>query len=221
LSGAVVWDCDGVLVDSEPHSVAAWLRVLGSFGIEADPGDVEGCLGLGFRPTYDRLARLPSSRPIPGPESVWPMLMEALGESFGAFIPPFPDALAAVDALAERRILQAVASSSPRSRVDLTLERSGLSGRFTVVVAGDEVPRSKPDPDVYLEAARRLGADPARCVAIEDTGTGARAAAAAGMQVVGVCRVESQWGPLTRASAAVVGSLEPGSLLRLLGSIAG
>jgi len=218
LKRAIIWDCDGVLVDSEPHSVASWVKVLGRFGSEVTAADVEGCMGLGYPDTYARLAVFPSAGPIPGADQLWPFLLEAIGESFGPFLPPFPDALEAVEALSGSGIPQGVATSSKRSRVDLALERSRLSGWFSAIVAGDEVQRSKPSPDVYLLAAELLGAEPSSCVAVEDTSHGCRSAIDAGMPVIGVVRVEQEREPMRDMGAIVVNRVEIGLVLDLLGA---
>jgi HAD superfamily hydrolase (TIGR01509 family) len=217
MTPAVVWDCDGVLVDSEPHSVRSWLAVLGSFGSEATASDVEGCMGLGYPDTYSRLASVPSAEPIPPPADLWPLLLEAIGESFGEYLPPFPDAAAAIEAVARAGIRQGVASTSKRSRVDLALARSRLADWFDVVVAGDQVERTKPHPDVYLRAAELLGVDPAACAAVEDTAHGCRSAIAAGMPVLGVVRVPSQRGDMEDTGAVVVDRVEAADVLGLLG----
>lgn len=215
---AVVWDCDGVLVDSEPHSAASWVAVLGRYGSAVTPADVKACMGFGYPDTHAALAALPSTEPIPGPEDLWPLLLEEIGLSFGPFLPPFPDALEAVEAVASLGIPQGVASTSKRARVDLALSRSRLGGWFGAVVAGDQVARAKPFPDVYLAAAADLGAAPEDCVAVEDTAHGCRAAVAAGMPVVGVVRVEEQRRRMAEAGAAVVTDrVEVADLLRLLG----
>lgn len=101
-------------------------------------------------------------------------------------VDPRPGAVALVDALTAAGIPVAVASNSPRAFLDLVLQTSGMASRFAITVAGDEVPRPKPAPDIYLEACRRLGADPARAIGIEDSPTGAQAAKAAGLTVIGV-----------------------------------
>lgn len=217
MTRAVVWDCDGVLVDSEPHSVRSWVTVLGRFGSDVTGEDVEGCMGLGYPDTYARLAAISAAEPIPPPDDLWPLLLEAIGESFGAYLPPFPDARAAIEAVAEEGIRQGVASTSKRDRVDLALARSRLTGWFEAVVAGDQVQRTKPHPDVYLRAAELLGVDPGDCAAVEDTAHGCRAAIAAGMPVLGVVRVPEQREPMVATGAVVVDRVEPGAVLALLG----
>jgi HAD superfamily hydrolase (TIGR01509 family) len=213
---AVVWDCDGVLVDSEPHSVAAWIDVLGGYGSEATPADVAACTGLGFAPTYAHLAAIPCRQRLPGPASLWPELLEALERSFGPRLEPLPDAAACLRVLADAGVIQGVATTSPRSRLDLTLRVAGLADVFAATAAGDEVARGKPSPDVYLLAASRLGVDPNSCVAVEDTGHGVRAAVAAGMRVIGVVREPAALTALEEGGADVVDRLDPERLLQLL-----
>jgi HAD superfamily hydrolase (TIGR01509 family) len=98
-------------------------------------------------------------------------------------LPLLDGAVDAVVRLGERWPL-GLATSSNREIIDLFLELSGLDGRFAVTLSSEEVERGKPAPDVYLEAARRLGAEPTRCAAIEDSENGIRAAKAAGMRVI-------------------------------------
>ena len=112
------------------------------------------------------------------------------GELFAlidAQLQPFEDALIAVRELRERGIPIAVASSSVRERLDRTLAKAGLS--FEITIAGDEVERGKPAPDMFLLAQERLGVE--RCVVIEDSGTGVAAGIAAGMPTLGVRRTPS------------------------------
>lgn len=101
-------------------------------------------------------------------------------------VEPRPGAVALVEALTAAGIPIAVASNSPRAFLDLVLKTSGMAERFAITVAGDEVPRPKPAPDIYVEACRRLHADPAKSIGLEDSPTGAQAAKAAGLTVIGV-----------------------------------
>jgi HAD superfamily hydrolase (TIGR01509 family) len=101
-------------------------------------------------------------------------------------IEPRPGALELIDALTEAGIPIAVASNSQRAFLDMVLTTAGVRDRFPITVAGDEVPRPKPWPDIYLEACRRLDADPAESFGLEDSPTGATAAEAAGLRVIGI-----------------------------------
>ena len=123
-------------------------------------------------------------------------------------LPLIPGAVDAVRRIAGGWRL-GLASSSNREIIDLVLEHAGLTDAFAVTVSSEEVARGKPAPDVYLEAARRLGADPARCVAIEDSSNGLRSAAGAGTAVVAIPNREFPPDPDALALAGVVlGSIE-------------
>lgn len=213
---AVVFDCDGVLVDSEPHSAVAWVTALGRYGHRATPADVAACTGLGYAATYAHLAAVDPEVGLPSPQDLAPEVQAALAASFERGLRVFPDAAACVTALAFEGVPLAVASSSRRDRLDLTLRHSGLARYFAVTVAGDEVARGKPAPDVYLEAARRLGVAPRQCLAVEDTGHGAESAAAAGMRVMGVARTPAEVGRLLAAGAGLVDLLDPAVLRQVL-----
>jgi beta-phosphoglucomutase-like phosphatase (HAD superfamily) len=213
---AVVFDCDGVLVDSEPHSAAAWVAVLGSRGHRVTAADVADCTGLGYIATYEYLAAVDPAVVLPPAEALWPEVQAALAASFDRGLKVFADAAACVTELAFAGVPLAVASISRRERLDLTLEQSGLARYFTAAVSGDEVEHGKPAPDVYLLAAERLGVRPEECLAVEDTGHGATSAVAAGMRVVGIARNPAEAGRLLGAGAALVDRLDPGVLRTLL-----
>jgi HAD superfamily hydrolase (TIGR01509 family) len=104
-------------------------------------------------------------------------------ERYGEGLPLIDGAVEAVERLAARWPL-GLASSSNRELIERALEVSGLAGCFRATVSSEEVARGKPAPDVYLEAARRLGVEPTRCAAIEDSANGIRSAHAAEMRVV-------------------------------------
>ena len=113
-------------------------------------------------------------------EVVW--RMEA---GYRESLPLIPGAVETVERLAARWPL-GLASSSNRVLIDLALEASGLARHFRATASSEEVPRGKPAPDVYLEAARRLGVSPERCAGIEDSENGIRSAKAAGMRVLAI-----------------------------------
>jgi HAD superfamily hydrolase (TIGR01509 family) len=119
------------------------------------------------------------------PEEINREVVRRMDASYARELPLLPGAQAAVRALAERWAL-GLASSSNREIIDRALELAGLEGAFRVTISSEEVERGKPAPDVYLEAARRLGVAPGACVAVEDSSNGLRAAAAAGMTVIAV-----------------------------------
>jgi HAD superfamily hydrolase (TIGR01509 family) len=177
---AVVLDMDGVMIDTEPMYQHAWQRACADLGFTLDD---EGYAALVGRPTAeceeDLVTRFGPRFPMSLFRTHWPALWHALAADRG--IPCKPGLEALLSLLEERQVPRAVATSSDAEFTAFSLQQAGLAGRVPVVVTGDQVPRGKPAPDIYLEAARRLGQPPAACVAVEDSDAGVRSASAAGM----------------------------------------
>jgi HAD superfamily hydrolase (TIGR01509 family) len=183
---AVIFDCDGTLVDSEPLARIAWERSLAAYGYAIDDAEYAGLIGLPYPKVHGFFAeRIPG---LAGLDPFWDAYSGALFELIDTALVPFDDALETLRELRARDVVVAVASSSPRARLNHTLARAGLADAFAVTVAGDEVARGKPAPDMFLAAAERLGIAPARCAVIEDSAPGVAAGLAAGMRTVGVAR---------------------------------
>jgi HAD superfamily hydrolase (TIGR01509 family) len=184
---AVVFDMDGVLVDSEP----VWERVRRAFtaahgGRWADDAQ-DKMMGMS---TAEWSAYMSSDFGIPlPPDKVAEQVIATMKEEYRAHLPLLPGAVDAVFALAARWPL-AVASSAPKVLIEAVLDASGMRPAFAAAVSSEEVPRGKPAPDVYLEAAARLGRPAASCAAIEDSTNGLRSAAAARCTVIAVPRPE-------------------------------
>jgi HAD superfamily hydrolase (TIGR01509 family) len=206
----VVFDCDGTLVDSEPLAGEAWRRALAPYGYAVTDEDLAACVGIPYARTHAYLAERAA---IPVAPTLWPELSRELFALIDARLEPFPDAVATVEKLRERGVRVAVASSSPRERLDRTLARARLA--FGVSIAGDEVEHGKPAPDMFLLAAERLGVEPARCVVVEDSPPGVAAGRAANMPTLGVCRVPGTEGTLAVADA-VVDTVTADAILALL-----
>jgi HAD superfamily hydrolase (TIGR01509 family) len=181
---AVIFDCDGLLVDSETAWTRAERVLYARRGVEFTEDHKRELVG-----TAGPIARAIFERHIGGTvdgEALENELRLLVVEEIGRSAPAMPGALALVDALATAGVPLGVASNSPRNLVDLSLRVSGLEGRFGAIVVAEDVPKSKPAPDVYLAAARALGAEPSASVALEDSPTGVAAAHAAAMFVIGV-----------------------------------
>ena len=184
---AVVFDVDGVLIDSEP----VWERVRRTFVAERGgrwPDDAQDRL-MGMS-TAEWSAYLSEDFGLRlSPSQVAEGVTAAMAAEYQAHLPLLPGAVEAVRALSARWPL-AVASSAPKSLIEAVLDASGLRQAFAAAVSSEEVPRGKPAPDVYLEAAKRLGIPPVSCAAIEDSSNGLRSASAAGLTVIAVPRPE-------------------------------
>ena len=183
---AVIFDCDGTLVDSEPLSRTAWERALEPYGYVITDADAEASVGLPYPRVHAFFAERAA---LPGADEFWTELSAELYELIDADLEPFDDAVNAARELRARGVPVAVASSSFRDRLHRTLSRAGLLDAFDAVVAGDEVEHGKPAPDMFLLAAERLGVEPAACVVVEDSPPGVQAGLAAGMITLAVCRV--------------------------------
>jgi HAD superfamily hydrolase (TIGR01509 family) len=198
---AVIFDCDGTLVDSEPLARRAWERGLAPYGYTIADADYESLIGLPFARTHAFFAeRIPG---LPPADAFWGQYAGTLFALIDGELEPFPDALDTVRALARRGVRLAVASSSPRARLDRTLAKAGLQDAFEVSVAGDEIEHGKPAPDMFLAAAARLDVAPAACVVIEDSPPGVLAGLAAGMHTVGVARAPDAAAGLREADRVV------------------
>ena len=181
---AVVFDCDGVLLDSETAWTRAETRLFARYGRTYGPEEKRLLIGGSLEETAGALEEI-LGRPG-GSDDLRHELLELAAEEFGGPVEPMPGALQLVAELGDLGRPMAVASNSERRLLDLALTGSGLSDTFGVVIAGDEVANPKPAPDLYLEACRRLGASPRQAVAVEDSPRGAAAARAAGMFVIGI-----------------------------------
>jgi HAD superfamily hydrolase (TIGR01509 family) len=180
---AVIFDLDGVLMDSEQlwnGAKEALVREAGGRWRDEAPTVMMGMS------SPEWAAYLHDELGVPmDVDAINRDVVRRMEEGYRRELPLLPGATDAVRALAARWPL-GLASSSNRELIDLVLELSGLAPFFRVTVSSEEVPRGKPAPDVYLEAARGLGVPPQRCAAVEDSRNGIRSAKAAGMKVIAI-----------------------------------
>jgi beta-phosphoglucomutase len=177
---AVILDMDGLMVDTEPLYQEAWQQAASELGYHLDDALYARFVG---RPTDDceriLVEEFGASFPLQAFQNRWPGLWLEQVERRGVQTKPGLRELLAF--VADQHLPAAVATSSTAAYAEVTLRHAGLADRFAVVVSGDQVVRGKPAPDIYLEAARRLGVSATNCVALEDSEAGIRAVAQAGM----------------------------------------
>ena len=182
-ASAVLFDMDGLLIDSEPvwYNVESEVvtRLGGVWSHEHQAACIGGTLDASCRYIIGVTG---SSVSV---DELTTMLLEGMVEHFRAGLPLHAGALELVDAVRARGVPTALVSSSYRVLVDAALDFIGAD-RFDVSVAGDEISRGKPHPEPYLTACQKLLVDPAKCVALEDAASGVQSAEAAGCIVVAV-----------------------------------
>ena len=180
---AVIFDLDGVLLDSEQvwdEAREQLAKERGGRWHENAQRDMMGMSSVEWSRYMHDVIGLPEP-----PEEISREVVERMAKLYREHLPVVPGAREAVERLAARWPL-GLASSSNRELIDLALELLGVKHLFKATVSSEEVTRGKPAPDVYLEAARRLGVDPTHAAAIEDSENGIRAAKAAGMRVIAI-----------------------------------
>jgi HAD superfamily hydrolase (TIGR01509 family) len=181
---ATVFDMDGVLLDSEPLHHVVLNEVLAHEGKTLSFEEYRPYIGTTLEYTWSDLIR---RYHLAGPVEDYILRYdEGILESYRRHSVLAPGVRRLLDLLIQRGIRRAVASSSRTSWVEASLETLGIRQDFELLVTGDMVTHSKPDPEIYLLAAERLGVDPRRCLAVEDSPKGVASACAAGMTVVGV-----------------------------------
>src|SRR5208282_3834311 len=184
---AVLWDMDGTLIDSEEFHWISWRdtmakegfpimqeQFLASFG-QRDDSIIPRWLGAASTP--ELVAQITNTK-----EELYRQLIREHG------ISPLPGVASCIHWLHEQGWLQAIASAAPRLNIDVVLEALAAAHCFQAIVSADDVHRGKPDPEVYLLAASRVGAQPDRCIVVEDATAGIEGAHRAGMRSIGVAR---------------------------------
>lgn len=180
----VIFDCDGVLVDSERISHTVLQSLLAERGAMLTLEEtIERFMGHSMIRTLELVEELTSAPP----DEFLPVFRAATYQAFALGLSPVAGV---ADLLARMRIPYCVASNGPREKMTLTLGKTGLLHCFAdKMFSADDVEKPKPAPDLFLHAARRMGASPEECVVVEDSPTGIRAARAAGMSALGFAAV--------------------------------
>lgn len=193
MTGAVLWDMDGTLVDSEEYHWLSWRDTMQSEGVTITHDQFLKTFGqrndsilpqwLNSAATPESIVRIGDSK-----EELYRKLVHE------GRIEPLPGVLEWIERLREQGWRQAVASSAPRKNIEVVLDAMGLAGFFDALVSAEDVTAGKPDPQVFQKGAERLGMAPARCIVVEDAVPGVEAARRAGMRCIGVSRTAALTG---------------------------
>ncbi len=211
-----LFDWDGVVVDSSRQHEESWNRLSAAEGLPLYDGHFKE--GFGKKNTFiipnllkwtqdpKEIARLSERKEV--------FYREIVAESGLA---PLPGVRAFLDELDRLRLPRCVASSTTRENIEAVMARIGLSGRFRAIVAAEDVGRGKPDPEVFLKAADRIGVDPSRCIVFEDSYSGIEAGLAGGMKVVALATTNAAADLAETGASLVVASFQELSLAQLRG----
>lgn len=203
---AVVCDMDGLVLDTEPLYKLAWQQALAELGHSLDDAAYLRFVGRTTADCESDLASLLDEQfPLHVFRRRWPVLWRAFAHEFGiarkAGLPEF------LSFVRDQGLPIALATSSDCTYTEFSLGKAGLEGAFDVVVTGDQVRQPKPAPDIYLEAALRLGVEPRNCIALEDSEAGILAASRAGMVSLLVPDLKQPSETAMRAAYRVLDSL--------------
>jgi HAD superfamily hydrolase (TIGR01509 family) len=206
----VIWDLDGVLADTTEAHFQAWKEAMSAHEIPFDRSAFDRVFGMNNAGTLTVLfGRPPTRQEVRGIADCKERIFR---QHAGQLVRPMAGALDLLDELAQTGWLQAVASSAPQENIDLIVDAFGIRRYFAAILSGAGLPAGKPDPALFLAAARALQLPPKRCVVIEDAPVGVEAACRAGMPCIAVAttRPREALGPgrvfdtLTAVTEAIV-----------------
>jgi HAD superfamily hydrolase (TIGR01509 family) len=201
MIAAIVFDLDGVLIDSEPVWEEVRRGLVAERGGRWTPDAQRMIMGMSTREWASYLSKdLGVGLP---PDEVAALVIDRMAARYRERIPLMPGAVGAVRLLAGRWPL-GLASSSPPVLIETVLDAAALRSYFQVTMSTEQVPHGKPAPDIYLAVAARLGVPPAGCAAVEDSSNGLRSAAAAGLRVIAVPHPRYPPDPDALAAASLV-----------------
>jgi HAD superfamily hydrolase (TIGR01509 family) len=208
MINAVIWDMDGVIVNSEPIQNRAFCWLLEREG-KVPRLFPNGLLQeVGVRES-DNISRLIREYGLSGEVQ---SLMKFRGDYYrkllGTELKPMPGVRELMELIRVKGLLMAIASSSVRENIEIVLKALNLQELITLIVSGEEVKHGKPDPEIYLTAAKKLGVNTQQCLVLEDASTGVRAGKAAGMKVIAVPNEFTRDGDFDEADEVISSLLE-------------
>jgi HAD superfamily hydrolase (TIGR01509 family) len=201
----VIFDLDGLMVDSEPLAMLAWQQFLVDYGFEMTEEQYKHTIGMSDEETSHYILDLTGISYDPQALAREHRRLTAM--NIDEALEPKPGLLPLLETLQGRGYPMAVASNSPVAHVRQAIAKVGIVGYFACVISAEHVTQPKPAPDVYLEAARCLGLDPRRCLALEDSPAGVQAAQAAGMRCLFIPSPDFSKSDIAAVDAPVFASL--------------
>lgn len=200
---AVIFDWDGTLADSQGSYVSAWRSALSDVNYDASTADLDYVIGRSFPDCLQYFAR----RTLIDPDEFESHWRQDFDARIRIELTVYPDATECAQALKDRGIPIAIATQTPRTSFERQLSITKLDGLTQVTVCRTDVARPKPAPDLYLEACRRLSANPQDCIAVEDSLVGIKSARDAGLRVLGIARLPGDLPAISDAADWAVLSL--------------
>ena len=204
---AVIFDIDGLMIDSERVSQRSWSQVMSAAGYQLSDEIYQGMIGRTEKDVKHMLAEAYGAAfPF---EEMYRLREDCFREIIAREgIPLKPGLIELLGRVDELGLRKAVASSTYRRLAEIKLEAAGIRSLFEVIVTGDEVLHGKPAPDLFLAAARKIGIDPLNCLVLEDSQAGIQAAHAAGMRSILVPDMQIVEGQVARLAYRQVNSLQ-------------
>lgn len=212
---AVLFDMDGVIIDSEPIHFEIDVKTMAYYGIDVLPQELEKYVGM-TNPEMWRLIKKEYSISQTVDEIISYQLKKKIHRLRNMDIEPIEGITELLFELRKKGIKTAVASSSPRIFIEEVLNKFNLMSCFECIVSGEELERGKPAPDIYIETARALGVTPEECIVIEDSRNGVLSAKEAGMECIGFKNVNSGNQDLSRADW-IVNSIKAIKMRNIIG----
>src|SRR5437870_10703356 len=182
-SSAVIWDVDGTLVDTAELHFQAWAKLAAEMGLPFTRGGFNSTFGWRNQEIIPKLFGIQTANEIAKLSDDKEKHYRSQARNGVALL---PGARALLNGLHEAGFLQAIGSSAPRANLELILQLTGTAQFFAAVASMEDTSRGKPDPEVFLTAAGKLGVEPRRCLVVEDAPVGVQAAKAGGMKCIAV-----------------------------------
>jgi len=201
LLRAVIFDMDGVIVDSEPLHIEAERKTLAPYGIKLEENELQKYMGRTPKVLLEDI--IEKYRLNTTIEEIYPVHKKNLLNLYKNEVELIPGVLELITDLDSEGVALALASSSDKVLILSVLEKFHLSDFFKVIVSGEEVKNVKPSPDIFLKTAQKLGYSPGECAVIEDSSAGVRSARSAGMVCVGFRSPHSKGQDITEAELVI------------------